>query len=32
MDVIEVYMCSNQHHLFIITMLSVNKNGERHRI
>jgi cell division protein FtsW (lipid II flippase) len=25
-------MCSNRHHLFIITMVSANINGEWHRI
>jgi uncharacterized protein with PQ loop repeat len=30
MHVIEVYMCSNEHHLFIIAMVCVNINGERH--
>jgi len=32
MYVIEVQMCSNRRHLFITTMVSVNINGERHRI
>jgi hypothetical protein len=32
MDVTEVWMCSSRHHLFIIKMVSVSINGERHRI